>query len=322
MLHLAIRVIRAFFILSSLAMLMVRLTPALADRFLAYGARDQTSRHGKDAIPSARHPPRSVGIQILDYMATFDVPHSWFTHFYVVSVACSILCLCIFHYGGYIPSQDQYLPLLTSVLMLIQGSRRLLECLFLTKPSASRMWIGHYLIGLLFYLFTNISIWIEHINPSDVTKPRTIQTSNPLTIILIPIYCLLFIYASYTQYTYHRYLFSLRKYTLPNLHGTQTIIAPHYNAECMIYLSVALLDSPPLYRHHPQPHLIPIIPNWTLICALIFVTVNLGITADATKQWLLHKFPEKRQEILHRFRMIPIFRYVNLKDRDQDVVFF
>jgi 3-oxo-5-alpha-steroid 4-dehydrogenase 3 len=53
---------------------------------------------------------------------------------------------------------------LTWLLMLVQGSRRLYECLVLSTPSQSKMWIGHWALGILFYVATSVAIWIEGIS--------------------------------------------------------------------------------------------------------------------------------------------------------------
>lgn len=45
--------------------------------------------------------------------------------------------------------------------MLIQGARRLYECKAFAKPSASRMWFVHWLVGLAFYLAVSVALWIE-----------------------------------------------------------------------------------------------------------------------------------------------------------------
>lgn len=48
-------------------------------------------------------------------------------------------------------------------MMLAQGTRRLYECLEISKPSSSRMWVGHWLVGVWFYLSVTVAIWIEGI---------------------------------------------------------------------------------------------------------------------------------------------------------------
>lgn len=46
-------------------------------------------------------------------------------------------------------------------LMAAQGARRVYECFVFSKPSSSKMWFVHWLLGIAFYLATGIAIWIE-----------------------------------------------------------------------------------------------------------------------------------------------------------------
>ncbi|KIY00227.1 uncharacterized protein Z520_03912 [Fonsecaea multimorphosa CBS 102226] len=308
--------IKAFYLLSSLTILTVRLVPALSDRFLAYGARagdDARGNHEKSKSTKQNEP--SVGGRFLDYVATLTVPHAWFTHFYVLSIACSLACLFTsHHYAGAITSQSQNMdiPVFCSMLMLLQGLRRLVECLVLGQQSNSRMWIGHYAIGLAFYMVTNIAIWVEHLDANSLTQaqrtdPEDKDQGTILWTAKTMICTILFFWASDQQNLYHRYLSDLKKYTLPEKHAFRWIVAPHYTAECLIYLSLAFLDAPPpqdYHRRHHKPAMTSI--NWTLFCALVFVMVNLGVTADGTKKWLRAKFPDRSWEIIKRWRMIPL----------------
>lgn len=291
MLDLITSAIRAFYILSTIAILTARLVPSSRDRFLAYGPRDPPA-HGAEYNVGKKAP---VGIQLLDYVAILKVPHSWFSHFYMVSVISSIGCLVAFQTGIYVKSHAA--SRLCCILMLIQGSRRLIECLFLTKPSESRMWIGHYAIGLAFYIVTNVAIWIEDATQDEfmqIVAERRMSLGGASTLRTV-ICCSLFLYSSYTQHTYHHYLTHLKKYTLPDGTAFQWITAPHYTAECGIYLALALLDvTRPLQT-----------VNCTLLCTLMFVMVNLGVTADGTRTWMMQKFPEHRDRIERRWRMIP-----------------
>ncbi|KIV80296.1 hypothetical protein PV11_07809 [Exophiala sideris] len=293
MLIFAIWALRAFYILSSLAIIIVRLIPALRDRFLSYGARD-VNAHRRGQAQAAKQPALSV--QILDYAATWKVPHSWFIHFYIVSVVASTMGLCFFR-----PRDSINWPGTTTLcgtLMLVQGIRRLLECMFLTKPSQSRMWIGHYAIGVAFYIATNIAIWVQRPDEKEQGFGRESgqkAMAGRLWTVNVWLYVFVFFYASWVQSLCHQHLAALQKYTLPHVGMFRTIIAPHYTAECAIYLSLAFL------RDAHQGGQI----DSTLLCALIFVVVNLGVTADGTREWILAKFPEKRSEIEKRWVMLP-----------------
>jgi len=94
------------------------------------------------------------------------------------------------------------------------------------------------------------------------------------------------------QHDCHAYLASLKKYTLPNHPAFLTVICPHYFAECIIYLALSMLASPPEY-----------FVNRTMFCGLVFVAVNLGVTADGTKAWYEQKFG--KENVQSRARMIP-----------------
>jgi 3-oxo-5-alpha-steroid 4-dehydrogenase 3 len=302
--------IRAFYLFSSVAIVTVRLIPAFADRFLAYGARARrqtTGTHGKRG--SVDHHQQSVGTQLLDYLATFTVPHSWFTHFYLLSLVCSLTTLSTFYYHEYYHEATvKQTPNLETAafcahLMLLQGLRRLLECVYVTRDSASRMWMGHYAIGMAFYIVTNMAIWIEQLCQPPPTNLATTERSVLWTWKTI-LCTAVFLGASERQNRYHRHLSSLKKYTLPEKHAFQYLIAPHYTMECVIYLSMAVLNVPSIFNQHSQLPTFTTV-NWTLFCALVFVAVNLGVTADGTKDWQRKKFPDKSLEIAKRWRIIP-----------------
>lgn len=102
----------------------------------------------------------------------------------------------------------------------------------------------------------------------------------------------LFFLAYGAQHICHRHLFALKKYSLPSHPLFRNIVCPHYTAECVIYLSFALLAA-------PEGHLV----NRTLLTALFFVITVLGLTADDTRTFYAAKFGESA--IRGRWRMIP-----------------
>jgi 3-oxo-5-alpha-steroid 4-dehydrogenase 3 len=110
---------------------------------------------------------------LLDFVATICVPHSWFTSFYAVSVLLSLfwasevasrgptftaVSSCVLDRQSSMGFEQVALAWL---LMLVQGSRRLYECLILTQPSKSKMWVGHWALGLLFYVVTSVAVWVD-----------------------------------------------------------------------------------------------------------------------------------------------------------------
>lgn len=69
-------------------------------------------------------------------------------------------------------------------------------------------------------------------------------------------------------------------------------LTPHYLAECLIYLALALLAA-------PEGQMI----NKTIASALVFEVTNLGITANETYKWYEQRFGADK--VRARARMIP-----------------
>ena len=297
---------RVIYLVAASAILVVRLLPPLRKRFLVYGARQAQSRKPASNGSSGSQPLLS---KLLDAVAELKVPHYRFSDFYIFSLVCTAFWIHqIRRQGFFIQALQQGTPkpisqdvlgriILCFLLLGVQSSRRLYECLFLSKSSSSsRMWIGHYLIGLTFYFFVNIAIFVDHLyqDHSLLGLPQSPLKGRHFMLNFDAAALAMFAMASVKQHQYHEYLSSLKKYTLPDQHAFCYIIAPHYTAECFIYLSISILAA-------PQGTFI----NLTVLCALVFVVVNLGVTAVGTKKWMLNRFAERKDEIEKRSRMIP-----------------
>ena len=322
--------LKTFYLGTTAAIVFAYETSPLKDRFLAYGARsatdqvehhtgsiekksnenatDRTKRHAESV--DIKSDENSIGLPFahllkrpttpFDFLASLQVPHSWFVSFYCVSVASSLL-------WGYQlltreavyqkvaswkhPAESMSLDriALCCSLMALQGARRLWECLVLTKPSKSRMWVFHWLAGVLFYVATGVSVWIEGVPVLDSTD-RDIRLSTPSLRVVVCV--LAFLVASAIQHNIHVHLASLKKYSLPFHSAFRNIVCPHYTAECALYLALTCLAAP-----QGQPW------NGTMLCATIFVIVNLGITADISKTWAMEKFGKEKVE--GKWRMLP-----------------
>ncbi|KAL2822530.1 protein DFG10 [Aspergillus granulosus] len=306
----AVDALRAFFIFAACTILSVSLPNSLRSRFIPYGARATSTATVEAEKPVSPTSPRSASpvTRALDYVATLRVPHSYFTQFYVVSVLSSIFWAVqlLWHGAAFQAIATRVRPerlhhaisinqvMLCWGLMLIQGLRRLYECLSLSKPSTSRMWFVHWLAGIAFYLTVAVAIWIEgagtvlsHTLSLDDFSLATRFSGR--TLVCIPI----FILASGIQHDCHHYLYSLKRYTLPTHPMFSKLVCPHYTAECMIYLSIAVLAA-------PQGEIV----NKTVLSALTFVVINLGITASTTREWYRQKFGE--EAVRGKWNMIPI----------------
>lgn len=124
---------------------------------------------------------------------------------------------------------------------------------------------------------------IIHAPPPNLTIPQpSLKTwlSTPV-----------FILASGLQYDCHVYLASLRKYSLPTHPAFHRITCPHYFAECLIYLSLSVAAAP-----------MGTVVNRTVGAALVFVIVNLGITAAGTRRFYVERFGG---EVGRKWCMIP-----------------
>lgn len=206
--------------------------------------------------------------------------------------------------------------LLTWLALLAQGSRRLYESHAFSRPSKSTMWVGHWLLGLAFYIGLSLSVWIEGISTLQTHAVTLLDFSIEAPSIRTFLSLAIFMFASGIQHDCHAYLASLKtsssktagaataptptatatatkpSYKLPDHPAFHPTLTPHYLAECTIYLSLAALAAP------PGEWL-----NGTLICALLFVAVNLGVTAHGTHEWYERKFGKSALE--GRWKMVP-----------------
>ncbi|OBT54129.1 hypothetical protein VE04_06087 [Pseudogymnoascus sp. 24MN13] len=302
-----VQVLRNFYLLASTLLVSFNVVPSLQQRFLKYGARatQVKDEHGK---PIQEPESNSRLSKLMDLVASFGVPHSWFTHFYIASVASSVFWaiqvarkglvfrfLAELHLDNSVnePSMAIDQVVLVWTLMAIQGCRRLYECITLTKPTTSKMGAVAYLLGLVFYLAMGVVVWVEGI-PSILANDISFQSLATMiqpsvkTAIGVP----LFLLGSIAQNTCHTYLASLKKYSLPEEGLFRGIISPHYTSECVIYLGLAIAGAPP-----GQPL------NKTIATVVFFEAINLGITAESTRAWYSEKFGAKSIE--GRWRIFP-----------------
>lgn len=134
--------------------------------------------YGSRAIPpnsttATKGPERKESL--LEYVGSFQVPHSWFIHYYIASVASSAFWawqiltrgwafqLLASYSEGAGEGMTVNQVFLAWFLMAIQGTRRLYEDVTLSKPSQSKMWIGVWALGIAYYVVMGITVWIEGI---------------------------------------------------------------------------------------------------------------------------------------------------------------
>lgn len=303
--------------------------PFLGNRLLPYGSRGFAERSKTAANPNGKakeviheqlnaeqHPTIVIArsdmagfsSNIIDRIASIRVPHSFFTHFYIVSFSASLFWLHQLYTRGLAlqwiasfgstalrPTSGNSMTLgqvwLLWVLLFIQGTRRLVESYAFSKPSKSTMHVTHWLIGLAFYMVDSIAIWVEGMPTLLAGGVHTSPSAELRTTKLIVGLCF-FVAASIVQNRAHARLASLTSYRIPPGKLFQYVLCPHYTAEVVIYICFAMLGAPR--------------GSWlnvTMVAALIFVVSNLGVTAIGTRQWYVDQFGAVKVGM--RARLIP-----------------
>lgn len=170
---------QAFFVVSTAILFSMQVLPDNARKaFFAYGARRPAhTQHGPNGQASGQKAEAKAD-SLLVLTSYAQVPHSWFIHFYIVSVAWSIFWGWQYISKGSImramaemqhrsaveshsPEVDLSATLVTWLLMSSQGARRLSECLFVSKPGSSPMSAFHWALGVAYYTAVGISVWIQ-----------------------------------------------------------------------------------------------------------------------------------------------------------------
>lgn len=159
---------KAFFGLGTAVDIGGTLVPSFRESIMNYGPRQ---------VKTSKSPIQDPGtlMRLIRCVASFQVPHTWFIHYYIVSVASSIFWAFQLYTRGtayhlmvsYSKERSTSMTgnqiFLALLIMALQGVRRLYESVTLSKPSQSRMWVGLWVIGIAYYVFMGMSIWIEGI---------------------------------------------------------------------------------------------------------------------------------------------------------------
>jgi 3-oxo-5-alpha-steroid 4-dehydrogenase 3 len=177
---------RAFFILVTAASIGASVIPTLR-QLVSYGPR---------AVPISEIaiPPKDVkskNLTVWDRLVGLQVPHTWFTHFYIVSVASSTFWAYQLATDGVVfrllapryASDEQMGMTINQIiiawaLMAFQGSRRLYESIRLLKPSTAQMPMASYALGIAFYLAVGVSVWAEGMRKSSSASIFTIVVAD------------------------------------------------------------------------------------------------------------------------------------------------
>lgn len=253
-----LRLINLGLVLMTLSVLLVSLIPSL-NLFLKYGKTLNTG----DAARLGSH-----NLFLLDLY----VPKKWFTHFYLLHFALSLLNVSIMIFLR----QWHSSPLQIIFLMnMIQSTRRLYECIYVSKFSpTAKIHYFHYLVGIVFYTSVNLIPFLLQILAAKTETSG--HTAIPVA---------LFLFSSYDQFFNHIALSEQKKYTLPNVGFFRYVVCPHYMDECFIYFCIFL-----------------VYPCISLFLVFFWVTVNLAISAN--QSYLFYR-TNKDTNISNRCRIFP-----------------
>lgn len=162
--------IQTFYLLASAACLLTASLPSDARALLAdYGARKAGS---PPTTTTTKKQPNALTVLVEALTSRGQVPHSWFTAFYTLSVGLSLFWAWQFLGSGVVlrgiaerqtgrPSASLGQTAAVWGMVLVQAGRRVYEHAVVIKPSRSTMWWVHWVLGLGFYSFLSVAVWVE-----------------------------------------------------------------------------------------------------------------------------------------------------------------
>ncbi|KAM6132923.1 polyprenal reductase [Pterocles gutturalis] len=248
------------------------------------------------------------------WLRLLQVPKRWFTHFYVVSVLWNgFLLTCLFQaefLGGSLPSWIQHLhstfgrdsqskdmgnehvsALLVLLLLWLHSCRRLAECLWTSVFSNGVIHIVQYGFGLAYYIAVGSTVLCQ--------VPANIRNGEELSVQISWYHIIgvvLYIWASLHQHRCLVILANLRKsksgkvvslsHSIPFGDWFERISCPHYFAEFLIYVSMAITLG---FR------------NMTWWCVVMYVLFNQALAAVLCHEFYQENFssyPEHRKAFI------------------------
>lgn len=251
-----------------------------------------------------------------------EIPKSWFTHFYIYGFFVSLF-MVVTTFGCFIfaydtpgrqqlaalmgeprdPQLDHCAVLLICLAMLIQHSRRVYECFYVSVYSKGTMNVVHYLLGGL--LYTTVQVCAICHGPKlelpadhELLSPLSIKPAEILTVHWNKIVgSLIFLWASYHHNRSHVILGNLRKtrdgsqilhkqHVIPRGGLFELLSAPHFLCEIIIYLAMGIISW----------------NCWTFWMGPVLLTViNQLLMINETHKWYKNNF----KDYPVRYRFVP-----------------
>ncbi|KAL3147824.1 hypothetical protein ABBQ32_002551 [Trebouxia sp. C0010 RCD-2024] len=234
----------------------------------------------------------------LGWLARLKVPQQWFLHFYVVGTACNSFLLYTTlprsDTAGF--SHEQVVTLLSLTLLEVHLIRRMLETAYIMHyPKGAKMHLIAYAFGLSYYLVLPLSctpaaqLTTQNAYMSELHAPSwTSLAAQPQYLVGAGVFWA----GNALQFWSHWILASLQRttkqtqttksragnqyYKMPTGGPFYWISCPHYLAEIIIYMGLAILAGQQL-------------PLTILI--LCWVVANLLLAAQPTHSWYRRHFP-------------------------------
>lgn len=245
-----------------------------------------------------------------------ELPKRWFYHFYLFATTFYLLLafsvLQVYLLKTSLPKYVQILlnsivgahrksnvtpesVMIAMALIIVQVSRRLCECIFLSVYSDAKMNIVHYIFGFSFYFGVGLSVLTEAPGFASLGPAYVHMSGNFITWHHI-VGVLLFAWASSLQYQSHAILAELRKdnkgqvvsysHSIPKGGWFDYISCPHYFAEILIYFSICIVFAGRS-------------TTWWMVCG--FVLTNQIIVGLFNHHWYLKTFkdyPKTRKAVI------------------------
>ncbi|KAM6076069.1 polyprenal reductase isoform 2-T2 [Chlamydotis macqueenii] len=249
------------------------------------------------------------------WLRLLQVPKRWFTHFYVVSVlwnGCLLLWLFRAEFlGGSLPSWIQPVhralgrdsqsedtgnehssALLVLLLLWLHSCRRLAECLWTSVFSNGVIHIVQYCFGLVYYIAIGSTVLCQ--------VPANIRNGKELSVHVSWYHIVgvaMYVWASLHQHRCLVILANLRKtksgkvislsHSVPFGDWFERVSCPHYFAELLIYVSMAITFG---------------FGNVTWWCVVMYILFNQALAAVLCHEFYQNNFSSYPK---HRKAFIP-----------------
>ncbi|KAI9145419.1 hypothetical protein BKA69DRAFT_1121785 [Paraphysoderma sedebokerense] len=194
----------------------------------------------------------------------------------------------------------------TTVLLFslyqIHLARRLYEQLFIFPKTKSKMHIGHYLLGITFYVFIVMALWVDLVPLSNPWNPEAAPFRISTLTVSQFTFVIVFLVSNWMQHMVHRKLAVSRAslkgiYHLPTGPYFRYIVSPHYFFEIAIYLSLWRISCGQLKGERSL--------KGTLVYVVIWCIISLSINAHQSWKYYESTVGREKWKQKRIYRILP-----------------